>query len=81
MKKLLSIALAVTLAASSFATLAQDKKKEDVKSAGGSNVTTPAQDKVTTGTDKPKKESKGASIPKPKHQGKRKTETQRTDKK
>jgi hypothetical protein len=79
MKKLLSVAIAAAFAASSFGVLAQDKK--DVKS-GGSNVTTPAKDSVTTGGGKPKKDASGsASIPKPKHQGKRKNEKERMEQK
>ncbi len=80
MKKLLSIAVAAAFAASSFAALAQDKKKEEVKSAQGSNVTTPAKAPVTTATEKPKQDGKGAPL-KIENQGKRKDEKQRTEKK
>jgi hypothetical protein len=79
MKKLISIAIAAAFAATSFGALAQDKK--DVKSAQGGGVTTPGKDAVTTGGGKPKKDATGAPMAKPKHQGKRKTEAQRTDKK
>lgn len=80
MKKLLSIAVAAAFAATSFAALAQDKKKDDVKSAQGGKVTTPGKANVTTGTDKPKSDKKGAEV-KITPDGKRKTEAQRTDKK
>ena len=78
MKKLLSIVVAAAFAASSFGVLAQDKKKDEVKSAQGAGVTTPGKAAVTTATEKPMKEKKGKM---PKNQGKRKTEAQRTDKK
>ena len=78
MNKLLSVVVAAAFAASSFGVLAQDKKKEEVKSATGAGVTTPGKAAVTTGTDKPMKEKKGKM---PKNEGKRKTEGERTDKK
>ena len=78
MKKMLSIVVAAAFAASSFGVLAQDKKKEEVKSAAGAGVTTPGKAPVTTGTDKPVKAKKGKM---PKNQGKRKSEAERTDKK
>jgi hypothetical protein len=87
MKKLLSIVIAAAFAAVSASAIAashagagdkMDKKKDEVKSAAGAGVTTPAKDAVTTATDKPKKEKGG---PTPKNQGKRKTEGERTDKK
>ena len=78
MNKLLSVVVAAAFAASSFGALAQDKKKEEVKSAAGAGVTTPAKGAVTTATEKPEREKKGV---KPEFQGKRKDETQRTDKK
>jgi len=77
MKKQLSIVIAVAFAASSFAVVAQDKK-QDVKSQG-TPVTTPGKAPVTTANQKPKKDTgKGAM---PEHQGKRKTEAQRMEKK
>ena len=78
MKKMLSVVVAAAFAASSFGALAQDKKKEEVKSAAGAGVTTPAKGAVTTATEKPERDKKGVM---PKHEGKRKTEEQRTDKK
>ncbi len=79
MKKIIAIAVATAFAASSFGALAQDKK--DVKS-GGDAAKTADKNAVTTGGGKPKRDEKGgAKVPKPKHQGKRKTEEQRTDKK
>lgn len=77
MKKLLSIAVAAAFAATSLAALAQDKKKAEVKSAAGSNVTTPGKAPVTTANDKVK-DKKGGEL---KNQGKRKDEKQRTEKK
>ena len=77
MKKLLSIAVAAAFAATSLAAVAQDKKKDEVKSAAGSNVTTPGKAPVTTADQKPK-DKKGGEL---KNQGKRKTEAQRTEKK
>ena len=78
MKKMLSIVVAAAFAASSFGVLAQDKKKDEVKSAQGAGVTTPGKDAVTTATGKPERDKKGK---KPKNEGKRKTEGQRIDKK
>jgi Ni/Co efflux regulator RcnB len=80
MKKLLSIAVAAAFAASSLAAVAQDKKKQDVKSAQGTNVTTPGKAPVTTATEKPKNDKKGA-VGGPEFQGKRKTEAERMEKK
>lgn len=79
MKKLLSIAVAAVFAAASFGALAQDKK--DVKSGGGAAKSGDKSQTVTTGGGKPKRDEKGMEIPKPEHQGKRKNEAQRTDKK
>lgn len=77
MKKLLSIAVAAAFAATSLAAVAQDKKKAEVKSAAGSNVTTPGKAPVTTADEKVK-DKKGGEL---KNQGKRKDEKQRTEKK
>jgi Ni/Co efflux regulator RcnB len=86
MKKLISIVVAAAFAALSVSAIAashagagMDKKKEEVKAKQGGSVT--AADKkspVTTATDKPKKETKGAM---PKNTGKRKDEKERMDKK
>jgi hypothetical protein len=77
MKKLFAIAVTAAFAASSFSVVAQDKKKDEVKSAAGSNVTTPGKAPVTTADDKVK-DKKGGEL---KNQGKRKDEKQRTEKK
>ena len=80
MKKLLSIAIAAAFAATSFSALAQDKK--DVKSGGDVAKSGDKSQNVTTGGSKPKRDEKGGMhVKKPEHQGKRKTEEQRTEKK
>ena len=87
MKKLLSIVVAAAFAAVSVGAIAashagagdkMDKKKDEVKSAAGAGVTTPAKAPVTTATDKPQRDKDGKPL---KNQGKRKTEGERTDKK
>ncbi|MBC7803700.1 MAG: hypothetical protein H7Y16_07470 [Candidatus Parcubacteria bacterium] len=79
MKKMLSIAVAAAFAVSSFGVLAQDKKKDEVKSAQGTGVTSANKAAVTTTTGKPERDKKGAPLPGP--DGKRKNEAERTDKK
>ena len=78
MKKILAVVVAAAFAATSFGSLAQDKKKEDVKGAQGEAVKSAGKGAVTTGTDKPKKEGKGMPL---ENKGKRKDEKERTDKK
>ena len=78
MKKLLSVVVAAAFAASSFGVLAQDKKKEEVKSAQGSNVKSQDKGAVTTAVGKPEKAEKGAM---PKNLGKKKSEAERMEKK
>jgi Cu/Ag efflux protein CusF len=80
MKKALAIAIAAAFAAVSFGALAQDKKKEDVKAKQGGEVKSAGGAAVTT-ADKKTKDNKGAAIPMPENQGKRKDEKQRTEKK
>lgn len=76
MKKLISIAVAAAFAATSLGALAQGNK--DVKSGGGVAKSGDKSQTVTTATAKPKDKGEGKM---PEHQGKRKTEKQRTDKK
>jgi hypothetical protein len=80
MKKILTVVIAAAFAATSFGALAQDKKKEDVKAKQGGEVKSAGGAAVTT-ADKKTKDNKGADIKLPQPEGKRKTETQRTDKK
>ena len=81
MKTLLSIIVSAAFAVTSFGALAQDKKKEEVKSPSGAAVKAADKSNVTTATGKPKKETKGEPLPKPKNIGKRKDEKERMEKK
>ena len=76
MKKLLAIAVSAAFAVSSFGALAQDKKKDEVKSAQGAGVKSQDKGAVTTATGKPENAEKGAM---PKNLGKKKTEAQRME--
>jgi len=79
MKKVIGIVVAAAFAVSSFGALAQDKKKEEVKSAAGGSVKAADKKSNVTTAEGKKKEMK--SGPAPKNIGKRKDEKERMEKK
>jgi Ni/Co efflux regulator RcnB len=79
MSKLLPVVVAAAFAAASFTAIAQDKKKQDVKSAQSGNVVTQDKKAVTTATDKPKQDAPKKAAPAPKAEPKKAAEAPKTE--